>query len=158
VAAITAALVIGGAVVLGTVHLVLGMAADRQQMSVAGISPATMSVSAWSAGAVLAAFLLLCAALLLRTALTDRSPARLGRALLTGAAVLHAALAALAVGLVGWGAFAALIAVFVLLMLTLTLYPPGGAAPRRTPSVPASDPQVGQGDAGLREQAAQQRQ
>jgi hypothetical protein len=146
VAAAAAAVVMGAAIVLGVVHLILGMAVDRQQMEVAGLSATAMSLGTWIAGGLLAAFLLLCGVLLVRTSVTDRPPGRLVRVLLVGAAVLHAVLATLAVGLAGWVAFGAMMLVFGLIMLTLTMYPPNAAV--------LSGPQLGDGDAELGEQPA----
>ncbi|MGP3966993.1 hypothetical protein [Streptomyces sp. 6N223] len=148
VAATAAAVVLAAGVVVGMVHLVLGMAVDRQEMEVAGLSTTAMSLSTWTAGGLLAAFLLLCAGLLGRTCVTDRPPGRGVRALLVGAAALHAVLATLAVGLAGWLVFGGLMLVFGLILLTLTLYPSAPAAST------ASGPQVGDGDAELGEQPA----
>jgi hypothetical protein len=141
-------------VVLGLVHWILGLAVDRQEMSVAGLPTTAMSVSTWSAGGLLAAFLLLCGGLLLRTALTDRTPRRLARWVLIGAAGLHAVLASLTVGLVGWAAFAALMVGFGMIVLTLTMYPPDAPVGAGA----SGGPQVGDGDAELGEEPAQQGQ
>jgi uncharacterized membrane protein len=127
VAAAAAVAALGGAAALGAVHWVMGWAADRQEMSVGGVSPTTLSVAAWSGGAALTAFLLVCGAVLVRTSVTDRPPRRPGRVVLVGGAVLFAVLGALAVGLAGWVAFAVLMAGCVLIALTLTLYPPAPA-------------------------------
>ncbi|ONK11884.1 hypothetical protein STBA_26200 [Streptomyces sp. MP131-18] len=153
-AAVAAVVVTGGAAVLGLVHWILGLAADRQEMSLGGVSPTAIRAGAWSAGAALAAYLLLCGALLARTAIRDVAPHRVARAALAAAAVLHAVLGALAVGLVGWAAFAVLIVVFGLIMLTLTLYPP----PEDAGPAAGSGPQVGDGDPDPGEQGAQQGQ
>ncbi|WP_207931254.1 hypothetical protein [Streptomyces sp. 8K308] len=123
VAAVAAVVVFGAAAVLGLLQWILGLVADRQEMSVGGVSATTISVSAWVGGAVLAAFLLLCGVLLARVSVTDRPPRRLARVVLVGGAVVHAVFGALAVGLVGWSAFAGLMVVFALIVLTLTLYP-----------------------------------
>lgn len=149
-AATAAVIVLGAALAVGMVNLVLGMAADRQEMEVAGLSATAMSLGAWTAGGLLAAFLLVCAVMLLRTCVTDQPPGRLVRALLIGAAVLHAVLATLAVGLAGWLVFGVLMLVFGLIVLTLTMYPPLTATPA-TPATPAtaSGPQVGDRDAEL---------
>ncbi|MGP4112491.1 hypothetical protein ACTWP5_16465 [Streptomyces sp. 4N509B] len=140
-AALTAVVLIGGALALGMVHLILGLAVDRQSMSVAGLSPTAMSVTTWTAGGLLAAFLLACGAVLARVCVTDRPPGRLVRVLLVAAAVLHAVLASVVVGLVGWAAFVALITVFCLVMLVLALYPPADAAgPPPAAAGPAAGP------------------
>ena len=136
-----AVVVFGAAVLLGLLHWILGLVADRQEMSVGGVSTTTISLSAWVGGAVLALFLLLCGALLVRVSVTDRPPRRLARVALVGSAVLHAVLGALAVGLVGWPAFAGLMVVFALIVLTLTLYPPLPPA-----AAVVSGPEVGDGN------------
>ncbi|MGW3293945.1 hypothetical protein ACWC9S_08260 [Streptomyces xiamenensis] len=150
VAAVTAAAVITGAAALGALHWILGIVVDRQRMSLAGVSPTTMTVSTWTAGALLAVFLLLCAAALARTAATDRPPGRYRRAALIGCAVLHAVLGALSAALLGWWVFAAVMTVFGLVVLTLTMYPP--VAPAASSLVP----QLGDGDAETAEQRPQQ--
>ncbi|MDG9704851.1 hypothetical protein [Streptomyces sp. DH37] len=141
--ALAAAVVLAAeAVGAGWLHWVLGLAVDRQDMSLAGLDPRAMAVSTWIGGALFGAYLLLCAVLSLRTALADRPPARLARALLTGAAVVHGVLGALTVGLVGWAAFAALMAALGLVVLTLVAYGPrprtgDPAGPRDTVAAPA---------------------
>lgn len=142
-----AVVVFGAAAVLGLLQWILGLVADRQEMSVGGVSATTISVSAWVGGAVLAAFLLLCGVLLARVSMTDRPPRRLARVVLVGGAVLHAVFGALAVGLVGWSAFAGLMVVFTLIVLTLTLYP-DPAYPALPGAAAASGPEVGDGDSG----------
>ena len=123
----SAVLLAGAAMGCGLLHWVLGLAVDRHEISIGGMSSRALRTGAYCAGALLAAFLLLCGALLARIAVLDRAPGRAARVALVAAAVLHALFAALAVGLVGWPAFALLMAVFTLLVLTLTLYP----APRQ---------------------------
>lgn len=101
---------------------VLSIVVDKQQMSMAGVDPGAMSTGAWVLGAVFALYLVSCAALLARIGLRDRPPGTLGRIALITCAVVHAVLGAFAVGLVGWAAFAVLMAVLALLVLTLTAY------------------------------------
>lgn len=55
-------------------------------------------------------------------AIRDRRPGRAGRGLLIGCAVVHGILGAVAVGLIGWGAFAFLMTVVGLVVLTLVAY------------------------------------
>ncbi|MFI1298202.1 hypothetical protein ACH4YO_06195 [Streptomyces noursei] len=117
---------------------ILSIVVDRQQMSLAGLRPDAMSVGAWGGAAVAALFLLFCAAVLLRAALRDRSLGRLTRIALICCAVAHGVVGALAVGLVGWPAFAALMVVLALLVLTLVAY--GEPRPDRAP---AEDPATG---------------
>ncbi|MEW2523594.1 hypothetical protein [Streptomyces sp. NPDC047071] len=122
----------------------LGLVVDEQKMSLAGLDPHAMTVATWIAGGVLGLCLALCGFLLARTAVRDRAPGGFGHAVLIGAAVLHAVLGAFAVGLVGWLAFAFMMLVLGLVVLTLLAYdrhegrvaaadappPPGEAAPR----------------------------
>ncbi|GGV02860.1 hypothetical protein [Streptomyces spectabilis] len=118
-----------GAVVLwaeaagvGFLNWFLGLVVDKQEMSLAGLDPHAMTVSAWIAGGVLGLCLVLCGVLLARTAVRDRAPGGFGRTVLIGAAVLHALLGAFAVGLVGWLAFAFMMLVLGLIVLTLLAY------------------------------------
>ncbi|MGA4839957.1 hypothetical protein [Streptomyces sp. G45] len=100
----------------------LGLVVDEQDMSLAGLDPHAMSVSAWIMGGVFALYLALCGLLLARTAVRDRAPGGLGRLLLISAAVVHGLLGAFAVGLLGWAAFAGLMVVLGLIVLTLVAY------------------------------------
>lgn len=152
VAAVAAVTLAADAVVIGTVQLILGTAVDRQDMTLAGISSTALSTVTIVGGVLTAALLLLCCALLARAAVTDRPPRRAARLVLVSAAVLHCVLGAVVAAVVSWLAFAALMAVFGLLVLTLTMYPPGMAGE------PASGPQIGDGDPEPGEQAAQQGQ
>ncbi|MFK8848756.1 hypothetical protein [Streptomyces sp. Ac-502] len=101
---------------------VLSIVVDKQQMSMAGVDPGAMSTGAWVLGAVFALHLVCCAVLLARIGLRDRPPGTFGRIALVSCAVVHAVIGAFAVGLVGWAAFAMLMAVLALLVLTLTAY------------------------------------
>ncbi|MEU3723687.1 hypothetical protein [Streptomyces sp. NPDC031705] len=134
VAGLAAITLVAEAVVLVLVHLVLGRAAEGQSMSIAGMDPDVMSTATYAMGAVLGAFLLLCAAAAAATALRDRPPGRFARVLLVAAAVTHGVLGALAVGLVGWGAFAATMLILCLLVLTLMLYPRPAEGPAPDPA------------------------
>ncbi|MEU7551237.1 hypothetical protein AB0B01_02550 [Streptomyces sp. NPDC044571] len=127
VAAAAALVIAAEAVLLVFVHIVLGRTTQNQSMSVAGMDPDVMSAATYAMGAGIGAFLLLCSALLVYAALRDRAPGRFARIVLITAAVTHGLLGALAVGLVGWGAFAAMMLILCLLVLALTLY----AAPSR---------------------------
>ncbi|MEU8433755.1 hypothetical protein AB0F18_12665 [Streptomyces sp. NPDC029216] len=122
VAGLGALALVAEAAVLVLVHVVLGRATASQSMSVAGSDPNVMSKATYGLGVAMGAFLLLNAVLLAVTALRDRPPGRAARVVLVAAAVTHGVLGALAVGLVGWGAFAATTALFCLIVLTLTLY------------------------------------
>lgn len=123
VAGLAAIVLVAEAAVLVLVHIVLGRTTANQSMSIAGSDPDVMSKATYAMGAGMGAFLLLCAALAALAALRDRSPGRFGRVVLVSAAVTHAVLGMLAVGLVGWAAFAALMLILCLVVLILTLYP-----------------------------------
>ncbi|MEV4193145.1 hypothetical protein [Streptomyces toxytricini] len=110
------------ALVLALVHFVLGRTTQSQSMSIAGMDPDVMVMATYAMGAGTAAFLLLCAALLAAAAVRDRGPGRFARVVLVCAAVTHGVLGALAVGLVGWGAFAVLMLTLCLLVYVLTQY------------------------------------
>ncbi|WP_420035291.1 hypothetical protein ACN2WE_25625 [Streptomyces sp. cg28] len=125
----------------------LGLVVDHQEMSLAGLDPRAMSVGAWVAGGVFGLYLLLCAVVLLRAAITDRAPGGFGRILLISVAVVHGLLGAFAIGLVGWLAFVAMMVVLGLVVLTLVAYDrrekeSGDGTPTRPapPAGPASPP------------------
>ncbi|MET9465139.1 hypothetical protein ABZY44_10045 [Streptomyces sp. NPDC006544] len=123
----TAVVLVVEAAVLGFVHIVLGRTTANQSMSIAGMDPDVMSTATYAMGAGTAAFLLLCAALLAVAAVRDRAPGAFARVVLVSAAVVHGLLGALVVGLVGWGAFAVMMLILCLLVLSLTLYAAKGA-------------------------------
>ncbi|MFH8488253.1 hypothetical protein [Streptomyces longisporoflavus] len=100
----------------------LGLVVNKQDMSLAGLDPHAMSVSTWIAGGVFGLYLALCAVVMLRSAIRDRAPGRLGRMLLISAAVVHGVLGAFSVGLVGWPAFVFMMVVLGLIVLTLVAY------------------------------------
>ncbi|WP_438486134.1 hypothetical protein [Streptomyces sp. S186] len=106
---------------------IMSIVVDRQQMSLAGLRPGAMSAGTWAGGAVLALFLLCCAAVLAYGALRDRAPGRLARIALICCAVVQGVAAALCAGLVGWPAFATMAVPLALLVFTLIAY--GDQAP-----------------------------
>ncbi|MEV0124781.1 hypothetical protein AB0I16_25165 [Streptomyces sp. NPDC050703] len=106
----------------------LGMVVDKQEMSLAGLDPHAMTVSTWIAGAVFGGYLALCASVLARAAARDRAPGGFGRVLLITCAVVHGVLGAFCVGLVGWPAFAFMMAVLGLIVLPLVAYDRAGRA------------------------------
>ncbi|MFD5148963.1 hypothetical protein [Streptomyces sp. NPDC058401] len=128
VAGATAVVLVVEAAVLGFVHLVLGRTTENQSMSIAGADPDVMSKATYALGAGMALFLLACAVFLALAAARDRAPGAFARVLLVSAAVTHGLLGALVVGLVGWGAFAVMMLILCLLVLSLTLYAAKGAA------------------------------
>lgn len=122
VAAAAALILVVEAVVFVLLHIFLGMVVDEQQMSMAGLEPRSMSLSAVIAGAFMGGFLLLCALVLIRTAVRDKAPAGLLRILLISTAVVHGVLGAASVGLVGWAAFLFMMLVLGLIVGSLVLY------------------------------------
>ncbi|MFF1415724.1 hypothetical protein ACFVX6_39140 [Streptomyces sp. NPDC058289] len=124
----TAVVLVVEAAVLGFVHLVLGRTTENQSMSIAGGDPDVMSKATYALGAGMAVFLLACAVFLVVAAARDRAPGAFARVLLVSAAVTHGLLGALVVGLVGWGAFAVMMLILCLLVLSLTLYAAKGAS------------------------------
>lgn len=138
VAAAAAAALIVEALAIAFVNLVLGLAVKQQSMSFGGLPPSAMSLGAYVAGGLFALFLLACAVLLLRTAVTDRAPGRLGRLVLIVCAVVHGILGAAVVGIVGWAAFAAMMVVLGLLVWTLLSYVRSGANANANGASPTS--------------------
>ncbi|MFJ7155598.1 hypothetical protein ACIQUQ_11725 [Streptomyces sp. NPDC101118] len=104
------------------VNVVLGTAVDRQSMSIAGMDPDLMSGATYGLGAFMGAFLAASAVVLLLVAARDRAPGRAARLLLVACALTHGVLGALVVGMVGWGAFAAMMVILALVVLTLMAY------------------------------------
>ncbi|WP_223837839.1 hypothetical protein [Streptomyces venezuelae] len=122
VAGVATLVLVAEAAVLVLVHVVLGKTTESQSMSIAGMDPDVMSKATYAMGAGMGGFLLLCAVLLALAAVRDRAPGRFARAVLIGAAVTHGVLGALVVGLVGWPAFAVMMLILCLVVLTLLLY------------------------------------
>ncbi|MFE0512592.1 hypothetical protein [Streptomyces sp. NPDC058964] len=100
----------------------LGMVVDRQDMSLAGLDPDTMSMSSKLGGIVFGLYFALCALVAVLVAIRDRAPAGFGRVLLISAAVVHALLGALVWGMVGWTAFLFMVVVLGLIVLLLMTY------------------------------------
>ncbi|MFJ4919779.1 hypothetical protein [Streptomyces sp. NPDC088725] len=119
------------------VNALLARVVDNQQMSLAGLAASAMAVGAWVMGALAAFYLAVCGVLLLRAAVTNRAPGRVGRVVLISCAVAHGVLGALTVGLAGWPAFAFMMVVLGLVVWVLVAYGPREAAP--APAAAASD-------------------
>jgi hypothetical protein len=100
----------------------LGIVVDRQDMSLAGLDPDTMSVSSKAGGVVFGLYFALCGLVALLVAVRDRAPAGIGRVLLISVAVVHGLLGAFAWGLVGPGAFVFMVVVLGLVVLLLMTY------------------------------------
>ncbi|WP_175420799.1 hypothetical protein [Streptomyces griseus] len=122
VAGVTALVLFGEAAGIVLVHVVLARVVDNQSMSLAGMDPGVMATGTRVTGGLFGLLLLLCGLIPLLAAVRDRAPGRFGRIALIGCAVAHGVLGALAVGLVGWAAFAFMMAVLALLVLTLLAY------------------------------------
>jgi hypothetical protein len=144
VAVVAAVLLFLEAVGIGLIHMVLGIAVDRQDMSLAGLDPAAMSVSTWIMGGLFGLYLAFCGVVLLLAALRDRAPGRFARILLISCAVVHGVLGMLTVGLVGWAAFVFMMVVLGLIVLTLLAFDGRGSdgepADAPPPAAPAADP------------------
>jgi hypothetical protein len=122
-AAAAALILVVEAIGIVLLHIFLSMVVDEQKMSLAGLDSGAMSTSTVIGGALFGVYLLLCAGVLVRTALRDAAPRGLWRILLIAAAVVHGLLGAVSVGLVGWAAFAFMVAVLGLLVWALVNYP-----------------------------------
>ncbi|MFF9621802.1 hypothetical protein [Streptomyces griseosporeus] len=153
VAWVVAVLLFAEAVGIAAVNWFLGVVADRQQMSLAGIDPDAMATSSKIGGVVFGLYFALCGLVALVVAVRDRAPAGLGRILLISAAVVHGLLGAFAWGLVGWTAFLFMMAVLGLIVLLLMTYDGQGAA-AAGPAAPDTDPANGPTAGGAEPQAA----
>ncbi|MEU5821614.1 hypothetical protein ABZ798_10940 [Streptomyces sp. NPDC047803] len=121
------------------INVVMGTVVKNQDMSLAGTNPDVMSKGTWVLGGVSGLFLLLCAVILVLAGARDRAPGRVARIVLICCAVVHGVLGALTVGLVGWTAFAWMMAVLGLIVLALVAYgpQPGPKAEPEQPAAPA---------------------
>jgi len=122
VAFVTALVLFAEAVGIVLINGILATVVKNQDMSLAGMDPAVMSNGTWAMGGVFGLYLLLCGLLLLLAGIRDRAPGRFARIVLILCAVVHGVLGALTVGLVGWTAFAILMVVLGLIVLTLVAY------------------------------------
>lgn len=122
VAVVTAFVLFAEGLGIAGLQWFLGTVVDRQKMSLAGLDPDAMSVSTKAGGVVFGLYFVFCGVIALLVAVRDRPAAGLGKILLISVAVVHGLLGALTVGLVGWGAFAFMMAVLGLVLLTLMTY------------------------------------
>ncbi|WP_042399679.1 hypothetical protein [Streptacidiphilus carbonis] len=113
------------ALFFAVVGWVLGLAVQDQNMSLGGLSPDAMADGAWVGMGLLAAFLVVVAAVLARTARSGGAMGRPTRILLIVCAVLHGVLAAVLLALNGVVAFVAMLVMVALLVLVLLLPPAG---------------------------------
>ncbi|XIE79937.1 hypothetical protein AB6O49_22000 [Streptomyces sp. SBR177] len=127
IALVTAAVLLLEAPGIVAINAVMARFVKAQSMSLDGMDPELMYTGTWALGIGSGALLLLCALVPLLAAVRDRRPGRPGRALLIGCAVVHGVLGAVAVGLLGWAAFAFLMTVVALIVLTLVAYGEGAA-------------------------------
>ncbi|MEU8892454.1 hypothetical protein [Streptomyces sp. NPDC048442] len=143
IAAVTALVLFLEAIGVVFVNYVLGRVVDGQSMSLAGLDPDAMATGAWALGGVAGLFLAVCGVFLLVAAVQDRAPARPVRILLIVCAVVHGVLGAAMVGLVSWWAFAWMMVVLGLLVLSLLMYGTRDAQPRGAAPVKPAAPQTG---------------
>ncbi|MET8509285.1 hypothetical protein ABZV60_32350 [Streptomyces sp. NPDC004787] len=127
IALVTAAVLLLEAPGIVAINAVMARFVKAQSMSLDGMDPELMYTGTWALGIGSGALLLLCALVPLLAAVRDRRPGRPGRVLLIGCAVVHGVLGAVAVGLLGWAAFAFLMTVVALIVLTLVAYGEGAA-------------------------------
>lgn len=147
VAVVAAIVLLVEAVGIVLINGILATFVDKQDMSLADLDPDAMVTGTWVMGGVFGLFLAACGVVLLLTGLRNRAPGRFGRILLISCAIMHGVLGALTVGLVGWDAFAFMMVVLGLIVLTLVAYgkreqapvedtpaPTNGAAPTNGPA------------------------
>ncbi|MFH9061929.1 hypothetical protein ACH4GM_12030 [Streptomyces coeruleorubidus] len=134
VAWVVAVVLFAEALGIAALNWILGLAVDRQDMSLAGLDPHVMSVSSKAGGIVFGLYFALCGLVALLVALRDRPAAGFGRVLLISAAVVHGLLGAFTWGLVGPPAFLFMMLVLGLIVLLLMTYDraaePADAAPQ----------------------------
>ncbi|MEU9015539.1 hypothetical protein AB0D12_38800 [Streptomyces sp. NPDC048479] len=146
-AVVAAIVLLAEAVGIVLINGILATFVDKQDMSLADLDPDAMVTGTWVMGGVFGLFLAACGVVLLFTGLRNRAPGRFGRILLISCAIMHGVLGALTVGLVGWDAFAFMMVVLGLIVLTLVAYgrreqapvedapaPTNGAAPTNGPA------------------------
>ena len=146
IAVVAAVALVLEALAVVAVNWILGLAVQHQRMSMGGLSHNSMAVGSWVAGGLFGFFLLVCAVLTLRVAAHDAMTGPVARIVLIVCAVVHGVVGAIVVGLVGWAAFAVMMAILALLVGTLLLYAPedrpgeaaGDRPPPETPPAPAA--------------------
>lgn len=148
VALVTAVVLFCEAVGVALLNWTLGTLVDHQHMSLAGLDPDKMSASSKIGGLVFGLYFVLCGIAALAVCVRNRPSAGLGRVLLISAAVVHAVLGAFAVGLIGWRAFAYMMVVFALIVLTLMTYDRAQEQPRPAATDAPGPPDPSAGPAG----------
>ncbi|MFF6886621.1 hypothetical protein ACFY9F_25930 [Streptomyces sp. NPDC012421] len=129
IALVTAVVLLLEAPAIVGLNAIMARFVEAQSMSLDGLDPDRMVTGTWALGIGSGLALALCALVALLAGVRDRAPGRLGRGLLIGCAVVHGLLGAVAVGLIGWAAFAVLMTVVGLIVLTLVAYGKEPAAP-----------------------------
>ncbi|MGW0464170.1 hypothetical protein ACWDX6_02685 [Streptomyces sp. NPDC003027] len=129
IALVTAAVLLLEAPAIVALNAVMARFVEIQSMSLDGLDPGAMVTGTWALGIVSGILLGLCSLVAALTGIRDRRPGRAGRALLIGCAVVHGLLGAVTVGLIGWGAFAFMMLVMSLIVLTLVAYGKGAGDP-----------------------------
>ncbi|WP_406061558.1 hypothetical protein OG462_27370 [Streptomyces sp. NBC_01077] len=140
IALVTAAVLFLEAPGIVAINAVMARFVKVQAMSLDGMDPDAMYTGTWALGIASGVALALCGLVALVAGIRDRRPGRVGRGLLIGCAVVHGILGAVTVGLIGWGAFAFMMLVLGLIVLTLVAYGKEhgkGAEPREEAPVPA---------------------
>lgn len=122
VAVVAALVLLVEAVGIVILNGILATFVGKQNMSLAHLDPDAMVTGTWAMGGVLGLYLAACGVALLLTGVRDRGPGRIARIMLISCAVVHGVLGALTVGLVGWSAFAFMMVVLGLIVLTLLAY------------------------------------
>ncbi|MEU2617125.1 hypothetical protein ABZ642_03005 [Streptomyces sp. NPDC007157] len=122
VAWVVAVVLLAEALGVAALNWFMGVVVDRQDMSLAGLDPDNMSMTAKIGAVVFGLYFALCALVALLVAIRNRAPAGLGRILLISVAVVHGLLGAVAWGLIGWTAFLSMVVVLALVVLLLMTY------------------------------------
>ncbi|MFJ8664769.1 hypothetical protein [Streptomyces sp. NPDC093600] len=129
IALVTAAVLLLEAPGIVVLNAVMARFVEIQSMSLDGLDPGAMVTGTWALGIVSGILLGLCSLVAALAGIRDRRPGRAGRGLLIGCAVVHGLLGAVTVGLIGWGAFAFMMLVLSLIVLTLVAYGKGAGDP-----------------------------
>ncbi|MFE4965041.1 hypothetical protein [Streptomyces sp. NPDC056660] len=119
---VVAVVLLAEALGVAALNWFMGVVVDRQDMSLAGLDPDNMSITAKIGAVVFGLYFALCALVALLVAIRNRAPAGLGRILLISVAVVHGLLGAVAWGLIGWTAFLSMVVVLALVVLLLMTY------------------------------------
>ncbi|WP_435974370.1 hypothetical protein [Streptomyces sp. Qhu_M48] len=134
IALVTAAVLFLEAPGIVVINAVMARFVKAQSMSLDGMDPDAMYTGTWALGIGSGVALVLCGLVALVAGVRDRRPGRAGRGLLIGCAVVHGILGAVTVGLIGWGAFAFMVLVLGLLVLTLVAYGKGAELREEAPA------------------------